>query len=252
MRFFIRCVHIGGVAFECFSAQSVMPVTSQLLRGLPRAKVFVSSLVPCQHHQNQFGLIAPVPALRQRHRSGRSYQTSSRLHSYILTPPQVNSILKANEYSFKVCRVLCRNDVSLCECLHFHPNICFSALIQVPEFDGKNVSSVMGFESNQLPANAPIEDRRSAATCLQTRGMLLGVFDGHAGCACAQVNLLRFMFWFYIFLLLLFEPRLCLEGHLHKIIAKLLVRVCSWYHLIHWTDLTKTQQMMIKLTSETE
>lgn len=47
----------------------------------------------------------------------------------------------------------------------------------------------MGFESNQLPANAPIEDRRSAATCLQTRGMLLGVFDGHAGCACAQVQL---------------------------------------------------------------
>lgn len=61
---------------------------------------------------------------------------------------------------------------------------------KVPEFDGKNVSSVMGFESNQLPANAPIEDRRSAATCLQTRGMLLGVFDGHAGCACAQVKLL--------------------------------------------------------------
>lgn len=47
----------------------------------------------------------------------------------------------------------------------------------------------MGFESNQLPANAPIEDRRSAATCLQTRGMLLGVFDGHAGCACAQVKM---------------------------------------------------------------
>lgn len=58
----------------------------------------------------------------------------------------------------------------------------------MPEFDGKNVSSVMGFESNQLPANAPIEDRRSAATCLQTRGMLMGVFDGHAGCACAQVK----------------------------------------------------------------
>lgn len=54
----------------------------------------------------------------------------------------------------------------------------------------------MGFESNQLPANAPIEDRRSAATCLQTRGMLLGVFDGHAGCACAQVKLtLYFQNW---------------------------------------------------------
>lgn len=52
----------------------------------------------------------------------------------------------------------------------------------------------MGFESNQLPANAPIEDRRSAATCLQTRGMLLGVFDGHAGCACAQVKMTKYMY----------------------------------------------------------
>lgn len=52
----------------------------------------------------------------------------------------------------------------------------------------------MGFESNQLPANAPIEDRRSAATCLQTRGMLLGVFDGHAGCACAQVKITLFIY----------------------------------------------------------
>lgn len=66
----------------------------------------------------------------------------------------------------------------------------------MPEFDGKNVSSVMGFDSNQLPANAPIEDRRSIATCLQTRGMLMAVFDGHAGCACAQVELmLLFYCW---------------------------------------------------------
>lgn len=137
MCFFIRCVHIGGVVLECFSAQSVMPVTSQLLRGLPRAKVFVSSLVPCQHHQSQFGLIAPMPALRQRHRSGRSYQTSSGLHSYILTPPQVSSILKANEYSFKVWRVLYRKCVSLCECLHFHPNICSSAFIRYQSLMGK-------------------------------------------------------------------------------------------------------------------
>ena len=56
----------------------------------------------------------------------------------------------------------------------------------------------MGFESNQLPANAPIEDRRSAATCLQTRGMLLGVFDGHAGCACAQVKITLMQFVFVL------------------------------------------------------
>ncbi|KAL1259544.1 hypothetical protein QQF64_010121 [Cirrhinus molitorella] len=102
----------------------------------------------------------------------RGYRTSPAWHTYYLTPPQVNSILKANEYSFKV-----------------------------PEFDGKNLSSVMGFDSNQLPANAPIEDRRSAATCLQTRGMLYGVFDGHAGCACAQALSERLFYYIAVSLL---------------------------------------------------
>ncbi|XP_066534150.1 pyruvate dehydrogenase phosphatase catalytic subunit 1 [Hoplias malabaricus] len=102
----------------------------------------------------------------------RKYGTSAARHTYYLTPPQVNSILKANEYNFKV-----------------------------PEFDGKNLSSVMGFDSNQLPANAPIEDRRSAATCLQTRGMLYGVFDGHAGCACAQALSERLFYYIAVSML---------------------------------------------------
>lgn len=161
-----------------------MPVTSQLLRGFPRAKLLASGLLPFQQHQSQLGPITNRPTSRwpsrvsQSHQHTRSYQTTSELRSYILTPPQVNSILKANEYSFKV-----------------------------PEFDGKNVSSVMGFESNQLPANAPIEDRRSAATCLQTRGMLLGVFDGHAGCACAQA--LSERLFYYIAVSLLSHDTLC-------------------------------------------
>ncbi|KAJ4930861.1 hypothetical protein JOQ06_025164 [Pogonophryne albipinna] len=165
-------------------AASAMPVTSQLLRGLPRAKLLASGLLPCQQHQSQLGPITNRPPSRwpfhvsQSHQHSRSYQTTSELRSYILTPPQVNSILKANEYSFKV-----------------------------PEFDGKNVSSMMGFESNQLPANAPIEDRRSAATCLQTRGMLLGVFDGHAGCACAQA--LSERLFYYIAVSLLPHDTLC-------------------------------------------
>ncbi|XP_072007535.1 pyruvate dehyrogenase phosphatase catalytic subunit 1 isoform X1 [Engystomops pustulosus] len=100
----------------------------------------------------------------------RQYVTTPQ--RFYLTPPQVNSILKANEYSFKV-----------------------------PEFDGKNISSILGFDSNQLPANAPIEDRRSAATCLQTRGMLLGVFDGHAGCACAQAVSERLFYYIAVSLL---------------------------------------------------
>lgn len=166
-----------------------MPMTPPLLRGLPRTKVLATSLLQCQQQQSVLGssthrCAQGWPArMWQSPQCSRNYQTTSALCSYILTPPQVNSILKANEYSFKVCGLVHvhRDPVQLGAHMLF---------VQVPEFDGKNVSSVMGFESNQLPANAPIEDRRSAATCLQTRGMLLGVFDGHAGCACAQVKML--------------------------------------------------------------
>ncbi|XP_071957416.1 pyruvate dehydrogenase [acetyl-transferring]-phosphatase 1, mitochondrial-like [Antedon mediterranea] len=45
---------------------------------------------------------------------------------------------------------------------------------------------VKGFQSNQLEANHPIEDRRAQGRCKYTSGMLFGVFDGHAGPACAQ------------------------------------------------------------------
>lgn len=153
------------------------------------------------------------------------------LHSYILTPPQVNSILKANEYSFKV-----------------------------PEFDGKNVSSVMGFESNQLPANAPIEDRRSAATCLQTRGMLLGVFDGHAGCACAQA--LSERLFYYIAVSLLPHDTLCeLEAAVEA--GRALSPILQWHkhpndyfsreaQTLYFNSLRTYWQELIDLTSPGE
>ncbi|XP_051512195.1 pyruvate dehydrogenase [acetyl-transferring]-phosphatase 2, mitochondrial [Myxocyprinus asiaticus] len=71
---------------------------------------------------------------------------------------QINAVLRANEQS-----------------------------VRIPEFDGRGgPSPVLRFESNQLAANTPLEDRRSSASCLQTRGMLFGVFDGHGGHACAQ------------------------------------------------------------------
>ncbi|KPP78768.1 Pyruvate dehydrogenase (acetyl-transferring)-phosphatase 2, mitochondrial-like [Scleropages formosus] len=64
-----------------------------------------------------------------------------------------------------------------------------------PEFDGRGPSAVLRFESNQLAANVPNEDRRSAATCLQTKGMLFGVFDGHGGHACAQTVSERLLYY---------------------------------------------------------
>lgn len=78
----------------------------------------------------------------------RLYATSAKL-----TPQEVTNILQANEFT--------------------------------KEFNGS--SSVKYYDSNQLASNNPIEDTRSEAQCLLTKGLLLGVFDGHGGGACAQV-----------------------------------------------------------------
>lgn len=105
------CLQYAACVCAC-SAPSAMPMTSQLLRGLPRTKVLASGLLPCQQHHSQLEPSTHRPASRrpsrmwQSHQHSRSYQTTSVLRSYILTPPQVNSILKANEYSFKVCRLI--------------------------------------------------------------------------------------------------------------------------------------------------
>ncbi|KAK7881077.1 hypothetical protein WMY93_032327 [Mugilogobius chulae] len=172
---FFCVVDLGSQSFVL--AAILTYLQQMVLRGLPRATALAPCLFPCQHQLAHFGPLSHKSPSR-RALNSKSYRTSCEQRSYILTPPQVNSILKANEYSFKV-----------------------------PEFDGKNVSAVAGFESNQLPANAPIEDRRSAATCLQTRGMLLGVFDGHAGCACAQA--LSERLFYYIAVSLLPHDTLC-------------------------------------------
>ncbi|XP_039764081.1 pyruvate dehydrogenase [acetyl-transferring]-phosphatase 1, mitochondrial isoform X1 [Pararge aegeria] len=47
--------------------------------------------------------------------------------------------------------------------------------------------SVKSYDSNQLQSNDPIEDTRCEAQCKMTPGLLMGVFDGHGGPACAQV-----------------------------------------------------------------
>lgn len=107
---FVSAPHQVEINLYCtlacaFSGPSDMSVTYQLFRGLPRTKVFLpaSALLPCQQPQSHQAPASHRPASGRQHR--RSYQMSSVLRSYILTPPQVNSILKANEYSFKVCRM---------------------------------------------------------------------------------------------------------------------------------------------------
>lgn len=85
---------------------------------------------------------------------------------------QINRALKTNEYALKA-----------------------------NAYDGRYYGSVKGFDSNILPSNSPSEDRRSAATCLQSRGMLFGVFDGHAGSACAQAVSERLFYYIALSLL---------------------------------------------------
>uniref|UniRef100_A0A1A7WSE1 Putative pyruvate dehydrogenase phosphatase isoenzyme 2 n=3 Tax=Iconisemion striatum TaxID=60296 RepID=A0A1A7WSE1_9TELE len=98
-------------------------------------------------------------------KSGRHFSTRQDLdfHQSLM---QINSILRSNEQT-----------------------------VNVPEFDGRALSAVRKFDSNQLPANTPNEDRRSAATCLQSKGMLFGVFDGHGGWACAQAVSERLLYY---------------------------------------------------------
>lgn len=52
------------------------------------------------------------------------------------------------------------------------------------------------YDSNQLPSNSPMEDARTEGSFLHGSGTLVGVFDGHAGPACAQVvskGILRYL-----------------------------------------------------------
>lgn len=110
--------------------------------------------------------------------------------------------------------------------LHLYPCASLSQTVSVPMFDGRGLSAVRKFESNQLASNTPNEDRRSAATCLQvwmvsepslsacpsphftsescniwfkfcvqSKGMLFGVFDGHGGWACAQAVSERLLYY---------------------------------------------------------
>ncbi|KAM3849624.1 pyruvate dehydrogenase [acetyl-transferring]-phosphatase 1, mitochondrial-like [Diretmus argenteus] len=97
---------------------------------------------------------------------GARYLSTRHNLDFQLSRVQVNSILRASEQA-----------------------------VSVPEFDGRGLSAVKKFECNQLPANTPNEDRRSAATCLQTKGMLFGVFDGHGGWACAQAVSERLLYY---------------------------------------------------------
>ncbi|XP_020516984.1 pyruvate dehydrogenase [acetyl-transferring]-phosphatase 1, mitochondrial isoform X1 [Labrus bergylta] len=110
---------------------------------------------------------APPPELPRLHYPAGSGSRKYRAEQEVgpMSPAQISRILKANEYSHTLPR-------------------------------GPASHGVLGFHSNMLPSNHPGEDRRSSATCLPGRGgVLFGVFDGHAGPACAHAVSQRLLYY---------------------------------------------------------
>lgn len=117
--------------------------------------------------------------IRQKQRHGNKCVRRSYMALPRLTPQEVTAVLQANEYT--------------------------------KEFNGQ--SSIKYYDSNQLPSNNPMEDARSEAQCLLTKGMLLGVFDGHGGGSCARVISKRLFHYISACLL----PRKLLEQYLNTV-----------------------------------
>ncbi|XP_015813824.3 pyruvate dehydrogenase [acetyl-transferring]-phosphatase 1, mitochondrial [Nothobranchius furzeri] len=118
-------------------------------------------------------LSSPPPELHRVHypAGSRSRKSHAEPGAVQLSSAQINQVLKANEYSHTLPR-------------------------------GPASHGVLGFYSNTLPSNQPSEDRRSNATCLPGRGgVLFGVFDGHAGSACAQVISQRLFYYITVAML---------------------------------------------------
>lgn len=108
-------------------------------------------------------------ALRKAYRHTSTEEEDFHLQ---LSPEQVSDLLRAGESSHKVL-----------------------------DFNSGVPNSVLRFESNQLAANSPVEDRQGVASCVQTRGTMFGIFDGHGGHACAQAVSERLFYYMAVSLM---------------------------------------------------
>lgn len=185
-------------------------VGANLLQRVITAPVSSQGLVACsyplQHSQHGLTLSLRIHGKKQTSTTRRnshvsfvgtrSFSTRQDL-DFQLNQIHINSVLRSNEQS-----------------------------VSVPEFDGRGLSSVRKFDSNQIAANSPNEDRRSAVTCLQSKGMLFGVFDGHGGWACAQTVSERLLYYIAVAMLpkhSLEELERCVEQ------GKAVPPILQWY-----------------------
>ena len=101
----------------------------------------------------------------------RSLHTTSACKSTRLTPTEATNILRKNEYTTD----------------------------ELWTDSGEGNSPVKSFDMNSIRSNNPTEDAHSEAIIrfgtTAPNGMLFGIFDGHGGAACGQVNI-RFRIFF--------------------------------------------------------
>lgn len=133
-----------------------------LLKWRPFSPALASSALKCGSPPGGF-------ALRKAYRHTSTEEEDFHLQ---LSPEQVSDLLRAGESSHKVL-----------------------------DFNNGVPNSVLRFESNQLAANSPVEDRQGVATCVQTNGMMFGIFDGHGGHACAQAVSERLFYYMAVSLM---------------------------------------------------
>jgi pyruvate dehydrogenase phosphatase len=81
--------------------------------------------------------------------------------------------------------------------ISFQVNCILSANEYTKEFsEGSRGHACISYDSNQLASNSPCEDSRTEGSLIHTNGLLVGIFDGHAGNSCSQViskRLLRYI-----------------------------------------------------------
>jgi pyruvate dehydrogenase phosphatase len=79
----------------------------------------------------------------------------------------------------------------------FQVNCILSANEYTKEFSEESRGhACISYDSNQLASNSPCEDSRTEGSLIHTNGLLVGIFDGHAGNSCSQViskRLLRYI-----------------------------------------------------------
>ena len=166
---FDKHCHTKFWAFDCL--QDEQAVNLQSVRGSYKYHNYYRGIGTTNSYSNSKRLLKYDIVGCQKHLNGfpsvncKTYlHTSSKYESTRLTPAEATNILRANEYTTD----------------------------ELWAGSGTGHSPVKSFDMNSIRSNNPTEDAHSEAIIrvgtTAPNSMLFGIFDGHGGAACGQVN----------------------------------------------------------------